>query len=181
MNAALFIGVVLALVTTESASHQRGISDPQTRTPTAIEMNRALIELAGSPRAQYGKIEYEKQSKNQRVFSAIWGLQAQVNNGGFSQYFDSIDGEAAADAEQVLRAIGARRAAAIVAKATAVFPGGPPPRDRDERQRRLSKLSEGIRAEWELLDQEFVKYPDDLTALLYAWVRAHPDEFGPVR
>ena len=145
-----------------------------------MDKNRILIELAESPRSHYGKVAYEKQSKPQQVFSAVWGLESEVNNGGFAQYFENLAGEMAVDAEGSLRAIGARRAAEVVAKAVALFPEGPPPRNRDARQQRLAGASAQVRAAWERLDQQFCKYPDDLTSLLYAWVKAHPKDFGTV-
>ena len=146
-----------------------------------VEKNRILIQLAESPRSQYGKVPYEKQSKPQQVFSALWGLESEVNNGGFAQWFENSAGEMALDTETALRAIGADRAAAIVAKAVAAFPGGAPPRDHDARQQQLRTASDGVRSTWERLNQEFFKYPDDLTSLLYAWVKAHPKEFGSIQ
>jgi hypothetical protein len=91
-------------------------------------VDQILIQLAESPRSHYGKVAYDKQSKPQQVFSAVWGLEAQVNNGGFAQCFESWDGEMAVHAAAALRAIGALRAAEIVAKAVAAFPGGSPER-----------------------------------------------------
>jgi hypothetical protein len=146
-----------------------------------MEKNRILVQLAESPRSQYGKVAYEKQSKPQQVFSAIWGLESEVNNGGFAQYFGNSAGEMAVDTEAALRAIGAHRAAEIVAKAVAVFPGGAPPRDHDARQRLLRTATDEVRSTWERLDREFFKYPDDLTSLLHAWVKAHPKEFGSIQ
>jgi hypothetical protein len=148
---------------------------------SVMDKNRILIQLSESPRSHYGKVPYDKQSKPQQVFSAVWGLEAQVNNGGFAQYFDSWEGEVAVDAAAALRAIGAPRAAEIVAKAVAAFPGGTPPRDQDARQRLLGAASSDVRAVWERLDQQFLKYPDDLISLLYAWVAAHPKEFGDIQ
>jgi hypothetical protein len=158
----------------EASPTQRGINQ-------GVEKDRLLIQLSESPRTQYGKVPYEKQSKPQQVFSAVWGLESEVNNGGFAQWFENSAGEMAVETEAALRAIGAYRAAAIVARAVAVFPGGAPPRDHDARQRRLRAASEKARSTWEGLDQEFFKYPDDLTSLLYAWVKAHPKEFGSIQ
>lgn len=146
-----------------------------------VEKNRLLIQLSESPRTHYGKVPYEKQSKPQQVFSAVWGLESEVNNGGFGQWFQNSAGEMAVETEAALRAIGANRAAAIVARAVAMFPGGAPPRDHDARQRRLRTASAEVRSAWERLDREFFKYPDDLTSLLYAWVKAHPKEFGSIQ
>jgi hypothetical protein len=170
---------LLALAISHSVVHLNP-SALQGEDVSRMDKNRILIQLAESPTVQYGKVAYDKQSKPQQVFSAVWGLESEVNNGGFAQYFENSTGEMALDTEAALRAIGAHRAAGIVAKAVAVFPGGAPPRDHDARQRLLDSVSDEARSAWENLDQEFFKYPDDLTSLLYAWVKAHPYEFGSV-
>jgi hypothetical protein len=154
-------------------------SIPSTRQSTD-DKNRILIRLQESPAIHHGKVDYEKQSARQRVFSAIWGLEAQVNNGGFHQYFSSADGEAAIDVPAALRTIGAHRAAAIAAEALALFPEGPPPRARDARERRLRQVSPKTIAAWDQLDRRFMAYPDNLTELLYDWVKAHPKDFGNI-
>ena len=133
-----------------------------------MEKNRILIQLVQSPQSQHGRVAYDKQSKPQQVFSAVWGLESEVNNGGFAQWFENSAGEMAVETEAALRAIGAPRTGAIVAKAVAVFPGGAPPRDHAARQRLLRTASDEVRSTWECLDQEFFNYPDDLTSLLYA-------------
>jgi hypothetical protein len=163
-----------------SLAQERTEAPAQASHLSRTDKNRILIQLAESPRSHYGKVAYEKQSKAQQVFSAVWGLESEVNNGGFAQYFENSAGGMAVDTEAWLRAIGARRAAEIVAEAVALFPGGPPPRDHDARQQRLAGASAEVRAAWDRLDQEFFKYPDDLTSLLYAWIKAHPKDFGAV-
>lgn len=175
--AMIALTVVAALSQSTAVPLAAASQDPD---GSPMDKNRILIQLAQSTRSQHGKVAYDKQSKPQQVFSAVWGLEAQVNNGGFEQYFESWDGEMAVDAAAALRAIGAQRAAEIVAKAVAAFPGGSPPRDQDARQRVVGAASNAVRAAWEHLDQEFLKYPDDLTSLLYAWVKAHPEEFGEI-
>jgi hypothetical protein len=53
---------------------------------TPREKNSILIQLAASYRTAYGREEpFAKQTLPQKVFSAIWVLEAEVNNGGFSQ------------------------------------------------------------------------------------------------
>jgi hypothetical protein len=145
-----------------------------------MDKNKILIELSQGPRTQVGKVAYEKQSKAQQVFSVIWELESEVNNGGFAQYFANSSGDTAVHAEGALRAIGAQRAADIVAKAVALIPGGPPSTDRDARERQIDGASPEVHSAWERLDQQFYAYPDDLTSLLYGWVRTHPEEFGAV-
>jgi hypothetical protein len=157
-----------------------GTTPMQVAEPSNEEKSRILIRLSESPSVQHGKVAYDKQSESQRVFSAIWGLEAEVNNGGFRQYFFNSASEAAPDAPAALRAIGAHRAAAIVADALARFPQGPPPRDRAARQRRLRLASPEVLAAWEQLDRQFFTYPDNLTDLLYAWVKSRPNDFGAI-
>jgi hypothetical protein len=35
-----------------------------------------------------------------------------------------------------------------------------------------------VRAEWGHLDHEFLRYPENLTELLFDYVQRHPQEFG---
>jgi hypothetical protein len=180
MSRPISVAAVFAAILVYSIGAVRGTA-AQRGDRSRVEKNRILIQLAQSPRSQYGKVPYEKQSKPQQIFSAVWGLESEVNNGGFAQWFENSAGEMAVDTETALRAIGADRAAAIVAKAVRLFPGGAPPRDDDARQQLLRTASDEVRSTWERLDQEFLKYPDDLTSLLYTWVNAHPREFGSLQ
>ena len=111
-------------------------------------------------------------SEAERVFICIWQLEAEVNNGGFAQYFTNSSGDLAADAPAALEAIGATHTASIVRGANAIFPGGPP-RDRDAREDAFGAIAEDA---FEELDDRFLAYEDDLSSLLYAYVQAHQSE-----
>jgi hypothetical protein len=142
-----------------------------------IDKNRFLIELSANSRTQFGRVDYQAQTAVQKVFSAIWGLEAEVNNGGFQQYFYNTTGEAAGDVVAALNTIGANKTAKIVGNAIALFPGGTPPIDWETRSKRLTEASQEVLARWEQLDREFFDYPNNLTNLLYDFVKAHPQEF----
>ena len=110
-------------------------------------------------------------SASERVFILAWEVEAEVNNGGFNQFFFNSAGDRASATAAALRAIGAERMASIVDRANSLFPEGPPA-DRSVRQNFL----EGIDPDTELfeeLDKEFYSYPDDLSALLYRFVTEH--------
>jgi hypothetical protein len=49
--------------------------------------NHILIGLSESDKTQFGKQDFAQQSTPQKVFSSIWALESEVNNGGFPQYF----------------------------------------------------------------------------------------------
>jgi hypothetical protein len=96
-------------------------------------------------------------------------LEAEVNNGGFDQYFFNAAGDEAAAAIEALEAIGAGRTAAIVRSACARFPGGMPPADRDTRQ---ALLTESVSPEGDAFeddDDAFLNYEDDLAGLVAAY------------
>jgi hypothetical protein len=110
-------------------------------------------------------------SPSERIFVLIWELEAEVNNGGFHQFFFNSAGDHAAGTAGALRRIGAQRAAYIVERATSLFPDGPPA-DRSVRQDVLEEVDPDL-ALFEELDSEFYEYPDDLTTLLYEFVVEH--------
>ena len=118
------------------------------------------------------------QSFPQKVFSSVWAVESEVNNGGFSQYFDNSSDETASFVAEALEAIGAPRTADICRRAiTCAFPGGLPPTP-EEISSAAADISDETLGELEALDAEFYAYPHDLTDLLFAYVHAHPEEFG---
>ena len=55
-----------------------------------MDKNHYLIELSEGERTDFGRVDFEEQPEPQKVFSAIWELESEVNNGGFDQYFRNI-------------------------------------------------------------------------------------------
>ena len=145
-----------------------------------MDKNGFLIDLSASDRTDFGRVDFADQSEAQQVFSAIWALESQVNNGGFLQYFESSDGDTAEHAPFALRAIGALACAQIVERALRTASAAPLPASEIERQEFMGSLADDVLERLEQLDQQFFKYPDDLTDLLFAYVAARPETFGAV-
>jgi hypothetical protein len=142
-----------------------------------MDKNGILIALSELELTKFGRQEFFEQSVPQKTFTAIWDVEAQVNNGGFSQYFANSSTESASFVVEALESIGASKAAAICSDAiVAAFPGGLP--EAEAIRLAAANFSEEIRAKLDVLDQNFFKYPDNLTELLFVYVSAHPDEFG---
>ncbi|HST10272.1 MAG TPA: DMP19 family protein [Terriglobales bacterium] len=99
------------------------------------------------------------------VITLIDDLEAEVNNGGFHQFFYNSAGDNTAETIQAIETIRATSMADIVRRAAAKFPGGTPPRERFARQDILLELFPHANAFAEL-DAEFYGYPDDLANLL---------------
>jgi hypothetical protein len=93
-----------------------------------MNKNELLIKLSESSMPKIGKEEFARQSLPQKVFSAIWEVESEVNNGGFSQYFSNHSAESASFIVQALETIGAPRTANICNRAiVTAFPSGLPP------------------------------------------------------
>lgn len=137
-----------------------------------------LINLARSERTDFGRVAFAAQSEAQKVFSAIWELESQVNNGGFNLYFRNSDSDIIAYAPMALRAIGAPSCADLVGRAIALIASLPP--TRDGRSSVLDAMSEEGKGRLAALDSEFFAYLDDLTEMLFKFVHQHPESFGPV-
>jgi len=143
-----------------------------------MNKDKILIQLAGSGKAKLLDEEFSKQSFPQQVFSAIWWLEAEVNNGGFWQYFANSSSQSAWFVEIALETIGAAKTADICRRAIAVaFPDGLPGTVLDIEEA-TERFSEETARKLHLLNQEFYQYPNDLVELLFAFVMRHPEEFG---
>ena len=109
-----------------------------------------------------------------QLLVTIWGLEAEVNNGGFDQYYFNSYGDQAVNAPIALLLIGANQMADLVAAANAAFGQEGPSEDRSSRLTRLEEIRESATVAWEPLEQEFWRYPDDLSELL----RLHLESSG---
>lgn len=143
-----------------------------------MNKNGILIELSESERTKFGKAEFAAQSVPQKVFSSIWAVEGEVNNGGFSQYFLNSSAETASFVAEALDSIGAPRTADICRRAiVCAFPVGLPTTP-EAISAAAAELPDDTRDKLEVLDSEFFAYPHDLTDLLFAYVSADPEEFG---
>jgi len=140
--------------------------------------NNILISLSESDKTQFGKKDVATQSTPQRVFSSIWALESEVNNGGFSQYFLNDSSETAAFVAEALDTIGAPRTADVCRRAIGTaFPAGLPA-SAEAISTAAADFSDDVLEQLQALDNEFFAYPHNLTDLLFAYVSKHPEEFG---
>lgn len=142
-----------------------------------MNKNALLIELSESDKTKFGKEDFAAQSVPQRVFSSIWSVESEVNNGGFVEYFRNSGTESAPFVVEALETIGASRAAQICKRAIATaFPNGLP--GLSAIRSVVDGLPDDTLDNLGSLDEEFISYPDNLTDLLFAYASKHPKEFG---
>lgn len=144
-----------------------------------MNKNKLLIQLSESKRTDFGRVAFSQQSFPQRVFSAIWALESEVNNDGFLSYFASWQFETANFAPAALHQIGAHACADLVEQALKTLSPNPLANSQTECERLVDSLDYQARARFEKPDEEFIAYPYKLTELLFAFVSDHPDVFGP--
>ena len=134
------------------------------------DKNKELIALSENPATRFWKVNFQELSKPEQVFVCVWELEAQVNNGGFEQYFHNSSGDNAQSVVAALQSIGANLTAGIVERAIGVFGSNGPSPDESQRQAVVENLSEEQKEVWNKLDAEFFRYPNNLTELLHDFV-----------
>ena len=140
------------------------------------EINRRLVRLAESPNIRFWRVAYDQLSLPERVFGLIWEFESEVNNGGFLQYFRNSSGAHAPEIADALEAIGASATAIIVERALELAGQDIVWSNEDARQAAINRLPSTIREKLNELDQAFYKCQDDLTRLLYDYVKEHGRE-----
>lgn len=147
---------------------QGGLSRPPAAQPPSEQY---LFTLVDDIQMKEGTEGYDALAPAERVFFCVWTLEAEVNNGGFSQFYCNNSGDIAVDVPGALRAIGADHTASIVDRANGLFGADGPPADRDARQERLDDLEESVEEGFEALDQAFLEYRDNLSQLLADYMK----------
>lgn len=138
------------------------------------EMNQRLVEFAENQNSRLWHVDYTALSPPERVFRAIWELEAEVNNGGFHQYFLNSSGSLAPDAVDALRTIGADAMAGIVEHAIKI--AGYEALAFDDTRKAKLDVGPEVLEKLDELDQAFYANPDNLTVLLYKYVSDHAGE-----
>ena len=148
--------------------HMWKIEDP---TDFVVALSQYIAE-----KCQYGD-DMTVLSEPERVFYIAQELEAEVNNGGFSQFFYNSSGDFSNELVSVFSEIGAQATAAICQKAIAAF-GCDIPADRDEREELLDDMESDVFDEiLNECDNAFYNYEDDLTALNYEYVIKNKESF----
>jgi len=123
--------------------------------------------------ARRGQVGFDALTEPEKVLVTLWALEAEVNNGGFDQFFFNSSGDCAYFAPRALQILGATEMSEIAARANAVFGPDGPPREWNARQEALFALSDSAQTLLEALDVAFFAYPEDLAQLVARYVRAN--------
>ncbi len=141
------------------------------------EPSEFIIELSYylSQKCEYGA-QIGKLNQAQKVLYVTYELEAEVNNGGFSQYFYNPSGNLSNELVPSFKAIGAERTAEICQKAVSIF-GDSVPVDRNEREECYDKMEDDVSELLSECDHEFYEYEDNIMDLQYKFVMENKDSF----
>jgi len=144
---------------------------------TETERGR-LFKVWDSVWNRYEEVGWASLSEAEQTFYAAWHFESEVNSGGLESYYFNSGGDHALDAPDALKRIGAPQLAAVLEEANGMFPGGPPPRDIDERQDRMDTLGDDIYTLWEKQDDRVFNRTEPTEELLWAYYQNNRDDFG---
>ncbi len=115
------------------------------------------------------KTEFARLEPKTKVAYCLHQLEAEVNNGGFHQFFSNSTGEYVLETIEALNAIGARKTSDLLKRAVAIgFPKGYPA-DAVEYESAVADF-EDVADALDSLDQEFFEYAEPLSDLVNAYL-----------
>jgi len=126
-------------------------------------------ELIAEKLAAHG---FDSLSPTERIVHCVWWLEAEVNNGGFDQYFFNSAGNLYAETCDALTIIGAHKTRKLLESAAAVVSPAAPSTNRAERNS-LQASSDEAAEQLDDLDRKFYSYEDDLTQLVNTFLASH--------
>jgi hypothetical protein len=108
----------------------------------------------------------------------VFIYDAEVNNGGHSQYFVNSSGDHWESALDGLKAIGADSRAKILEEATGLFGAAGPSADNASRHRQLAAFSGQHDRSLDELDRRYYSCNENIEALLAQYALKNKDHFG---
>ena len=133
-------------------------------------MNDLIYAANDKALENLGLYGFDALSESEKVIATVFAIEAEVNNGGFDQFFFNSSGDLAFYAPTALVAIGAFEMAKIARKANLIFGSDGPHRDWHKRTQKLFSFNDKFESYLEDLDDQFYKYPNDIGALLEAYI-----------
>ena len=113
----------------------------------------------------------EALSPRELVGVGVWILDAEVNTGGFHQYYSNSRGRMAIQTVDALREIGANDTASMLAAANKDIPYFPLPEDREQRFSLLDEVAE--KARFSALEKKYYEEQEDRIHLLAEYLRSN--------
>lgn len=137
-----------------------------------------VVALSGwlARKCQYGS-DLTVLTPEEMTVYIVDSFQAEVNNGGFSQYLYNSSGALAADLPAALSAIGAAHTAEIYQRAFAYLPTGLPADDVQRGDVLDACINDEAARVFDACDAQFYNTPNELDALICQYAMSNQDAF----
>lgn len=113
-----------------------------------------------------------------RMLYATWIVEAEVNNGGFNQYFRNTNAKTAQAAIDGFNLIGAKQHAELMADAMQIRDAERAEMQKYKREGSMESFSESYKStKLNELDDKFYALTENLSKHRVAYIRAHPEMF----
>lgn len=114
-------------------------------------------------------------TRQEQIVHCVWWLEAEVNNGGFHQFFSNSSGDLTEQTVEALDVIGATKTKLLLQHAIqTAFAETAPPSDRVQRNQLLDRATESeedrLFDDLGELDTSFYAYEDPLEDLVNTWL-----------
>jgi hypothetical protein len=184
-----FAAILLALVSacgdgaTEQATSTHARLDAATlRSIPDADVEQAVVDYVSSQLD--GDEDHEAQilkglPAGVRATWLTWIVEAEVNNGGFNQYYYNTDGRFASEAVAAFEYFGAKEHATLMKEANAVRAAEAAEMRKYKDKGTLEAFSESYEhSKLGPLDDRFYKLKEDLSQLRIARIRQKPEDFS---
>jgi len=108
----------------------------------------------------------------ERELMGVWIADAEINNGGFDQFYWNSTGDLALEAVEGFELIGANEKSSIIDTANREFPNGKPDENRSIRQSQLEDVRHSIASRLRSLDDAYYKSSGDVIELLASYIES---------
>jgi len=150
--------------------------------PSGPEALQVISSIMDSINAEFKAIDeracpVDLLDEPRRIVYVTYWIEAEINNGGLSQYFFNSSGDNAAIAPELVRTLGELELVSILERANACFPNGYPTRNFLQRYDVLEEIEEEAEEKWEALDAEYHEKNIICQLALIAYIREHKSSF----
>lgn len=126
--------------------------------------------------AKAKRVGLKRLTAAERVVVLVSRANFEIELGGLDAFYYNSAGDEAVATVTALEAVGATHAASTLREANALFPGGSPPRDREERFASLEAVRKLPKRPLESLERKVGRDDPDVFSRLCSYIEAHAKE-----
>ncbi|EFM08813.1 hypothetical protein PaecuDRAFT_4278 [Paenibacillus curdlanolyticus YK9] len=133
-----------------------------------------LFAVGDEINKKYYEAGFHVLTESEQVILCLMGIEREVNNGGFDQFFLNSAGEYKLETLESLKKIGASYTASLLEEAIRIVEDPNPPGTKEDEDDEYTEIQ---RERLDELDDKFYEYKEDLLELQLKFINEHQDNF----